>query len=368
MAAANADRTSENHAAHRQFAFHSLGELTAGGLQPIDWLVRDYFESDSIAALVGDPACGKTFVAIDLACCIASGNEWHGHKVKRGTVFYIAGEGRNGIIRRLTAWKIRHDDSGIDERLFISSRAAHLCSAAEAAGVANAVDEMVEQTGTVPQLIVVDTLARNFGGDENGTEDMGSFVSNLDAFLREKYRATVLVVHHTGKADKTQGRGSSAFRAALDAEYSVARNDRVIQVETKKMKDAREPDPIAFRMCSVELPVCDEEGVPATSVILDATDYTPPQAPGKAGRGKHQTLAMQTLRDMLADRRVTLTRSKLSPHTARVAMNDWRHSMVDRGIDRRRVGEVIDSLKTSGLIEVQVGGFVLPTDEAGTFE
>lgn len=67
-----------------------------------------------------------------------------------------------------------------------------------------------------PQLIVVDTLARNFGeGDENNTADMNAFVAAMDD-LRSRYPgSTVLVVHHTGHAEKGRSRGSMAFKGAL---------------------------------------------------------------------------------------------------------------------------------------------------------
>ncbi|TXI80661.1 MAG: hypothetical protein E6Q39_02265, partial [Crocinitomicaceae bacterium] len=66
-------------------------------IRPTDWLIHGFFESDSMSLLFGDPAAGKSFVAIDLAACIATGKDWHGHKTKQGAVIYIAGEGMNGI-------------------------------------------------------------------------------------------------------------------------------------------------------------------------------------------------------------------------------------------------------------------------------
>jgi hypothetical protein len=73
-------------------------------IRPTDWLIHGFFESDSMSLLFGDPAAGKSFVAIDLAACIATGKDWHGHKTKQGAVIYIAGEGMNGISKRFKAW------------------------------------------------------------------------------------------------------------------------------------------------------------------------------------------------------------------------------------------------------------------------
>lgn len=346
------------------FGFISFDELQAGGIKPIDWLVRGYLEADALAVIFGDPACGKTFVALDLACCIASGKDWHGRDVRQGAVFYIAGEGRNGIHRRLAAWEIRNATGRLGDQLFVSTRAAQLCNMAHAASVAEAVDEIAEQSNLAPRLIVVDTLARNFGGNENDAEDMGAFVSNLDGFLRHKYQATVLVIHHSGKADKTSGRGSSALRAAVDAEYQVERSDRTVQLSSTKMKDAPEPEPMAFVMRVVDLPVNDEEGNPETSVVLDVTDaLTLPSRASKGGAGRNQRQALDVLKNLLAKHAKRRTDAGHPAEGARVTASDWRDGLAAAGIDRRRAGEVMRSLVDAGRVRKDFGDFVSLVDE-----
>lgn len=119
---------------------------------------------------------------------------------------------------------------------------------------------------------MLSTRWRDFGGDENAAEDMGAFIANLDAFLRKpgEWDATVLVVHHSGKADKFTGRGSSALKAAVDSEYMLTKDEAgVVRMEATKMKDAEPPSPVAFTMHRVELGgLFDEDGEPVTSVAL----------------------------------------------------------------------------------------------------
>lgn len=342
--------------------FTRVGDRLAAGLKPIAWLVRGYVEADSLALLFGDPNCGKSFVAIDMACCIATGREWHGRKTKRGAVFYIAGEGQNGLDRRFAAWSQGNDISLTDAPLFTSSRPAMLCTAAGAADVANAVQSLLDETGELPSLIVVDTLARNFGGDENSTEDMGAFVANLDAFLRKsgEWNAAVLVVHHCGKADKTQGRGNSALRGAIDAEYSLAIDDeKVIRMDATKMKDAAYPGALAFKMNVIELDgEFDDEGEPVTSVVLDGMEHVPPVKGGKVGRGKNQTRAISMLRDLIEEHRRRVSDSGRDPGAARVSMNEWRARMGNAGMNRFQVRDVVDGLRDKGVIVLELGGFV----------
>jgi AAA domain len=317
--------------------------------------------------MFGDPSCGKSFAAIDLACCIATGTPWHGNKTNPGPVFYIAGEGQNGLMRRFAAWSQHNQIPLVDAPLFVGQRPSQLVNAAAAADVANAVEEMQAETGRAPAMIVIDTLARNFGGDENSTEDMGAFVANLDIFLRKsgEWSAAVLVVHHCGKADKTQGRGNSALRGAIDAEYSLAKDESgVVRMEATKMKDAEQPAPVAFTLQSVVLEgLTDDEGEPVTSAVLWSVAHVPPAKAGKAARGKNQTLALSILAEMVEEQRARLAGTGHNPDGARVALDAWRERLAAKGINKQRFYDLRNALKDAGLIAIEFGGYVSLSDE-----
>jgi len=330
-------------------------------LKPIDWLVRGYLEADSLALLFGDPGCGKSFVAIDLACSVATGSQWHGKPTAPGAVFYIAGEGHNGLARRFKAWEVLNGRSLADAPLYASHRSAALYDASSAAAVSQAVQALAEASGQHPRLIVVDTLARNFGGaDENSTSDMNAFVTNLDAYLKDRFHACVLIVHHTGHADKTRARGAMALKAALDAEYQLERDEHgLIRWATTKMKDAEHPEPLSFRLESVALPFLDDEGRPVFGAAPVSTAYVPPKKQGKAGRGKHQTAALQALADLEREHRQRLEAAGQDADDALVKLDTWENRLLrDLQMDRRRLSDVRLSLVEQGLIELIPGGYV----------
>lgn len=105
-----------------------------------------------------------------------------------------------------------------------------------------------------PQLVILDTLARCFGpGDENSTQDMTRFVAACDE-IRSRWRCAVLLIHHSGLSDKTRSRGSSALRAALDAEYRLERTDASLLLTATKMKDAEPPAPPSPPWASAGMP------------------------------------------------------------------------------------------------------------------
>lgn len=258
------------------FEFVPAGEMTAN-LKPISWLVRDYLELDSVAAFYGPPGCGKSLEAGDVACCVATGTTWHGNEVHQGAVFYLAGEGHSGLGRRLKAWELETGISLERAPLYVSRRGAALTEALAASQVAAAVDNLAKASGAQPALIVIDTLARNFGAaDENSTSDMNQFIACIDNRLRLPWGCAVLVIHHSGKDGSRGARGSTALRGALDAEYEISRgDDKIVRMICRKMKDAEIPDPLAFSIEGVKLPLVDEDGNAVFGPVLRPAEFEP---------------------------------------------------------------------------------------------
>ena len=245
--------------------FVDVGDLI-DNLKPIDWLVEDYVEKDSLSLIFSPPSSGKSFILVDIACCVATGTPWHGRPVQRGPVFYIAGEGHNGMARRFAAWQKHHSVSLKGAGIYKSQRAISIYSEDAARDLYETVREMSEAHGVLPALIVIDTVARNFGeGDENSTEDMGKFITHLDTYVRLPFGCNVFLAHHSGH-NMDRARGSSALKAALDSEYQVAKDGPVLQLIPTKMKDAELPPELTFRLTMVDLGEID--GKPMNSAIL----------------------------------------------------------------------------------------------------
>ena len=323
-------------------------------LTEIKWVVDDYIEADSLAQVFGDPGGGKSFVAIDLACCVATGKPWHGHDVKQGSVFYIAGEGHNGLARRLKAWQIGNGTSLANIPLYKSHRAAQLYDATEAAVVAESIKQLSAEANCIPSMIVIDTLARNHGGDENSTQDMNAFIQHLDVYLRQPWKCCVMVVHHSGVADKDRSRGSTALKGALDAEYKCQLDSgtKTIAFESKKMKDAEMPSPKNFQITQVDLPINNKNGMPVRGAYLTAVDISGlvSQVQKKTYLSPNQKQVMECL-VMLE---VSLHQNQqLRP----VGYDEWRDSAKEHGVKNNRFWEVVKSMISKEMVVEVEGGY-----------
>jgi putative DNA primase/helicase len=184
------------------------------------WLI-DHLVPEGLSVIYGAPATYKSFLALDWALCVATGQPWHGHAVNAGHVVYVVAEGRGGLKKRVMAWWAANGKPDMSRAHFIPE-AVNLLDAGQV--------EMARRTlASLPEparLLVVDTMARSMvGGDENSARDVGTFIANLDS-LPVSAR---LVVHHSGK-DGAE-RGSSALRGAADLMLRIGRDGQAIEID-----------------------------------------------------------------------------------------------------------------------------------------
>lgn len=348
------------------FRFIPIGDYLSAVAAP-SWLIRDVLERDSLVLIFGDPEVGKSFLSMDWAACVATGTAWKGYTVEQGPVLYINGEGRHGVNRRFTAWAIANQCDLTNAPLYIASTTTALTDEVARAELLAVVAAFQEQYGA-PVLIVIDTLARNYGpGDENSTQDMAQAVATCDA-LREMTGAVVVLVHHSGHGDKTRARGAMALHAAVDVEYRMHRapESRDTTFECTKMKDAEKPAPLRFRIAAVELGVQDDEGREVTSAVLQRVEYVesePIEAPRRGRPDKHRKAALDCLRSLHARALANVMQDGRAEASARVLVETWRDACLGLGVPRNRYHEAFAQLKAAGFIRVE-HGFVYPVEDA----
>ena len=220
--------------------FRTLSLQDIRDLPDPEWLVGRFLQADSFAVLFGAPGSTKSFWALDIALCVATGTEFHGSDVKKGQALYAAGEGLRGLKWRIESWMLAHpeaEESDILENLRIIPDVPHLLDKTHTAKLMNTAEIMAERDMPL-RIVIIDTWARALvGGDENSQKDAGLAVYACDS-IRKSTGATTLVVHHTG-TEGTRERGSTVLRGAADTSIMVAHDEmsRYTTVTVKKMKD-----------------------------------------------------------------------------------------------------------------------------------
>jgi hypothetical protein len=258
------------------FKLISGTELTSKPYKP-QWLVKNHIELESIGMLFGAPASAKSFLAMDIAFCIATGINWNGNHTVQGSVAYLAGEGHGGMGKRTKALELKYETKV--SNLFFSTLPADLSSDKQS----QVVFDEIQKSCKNPRLIVIDTLHRNFGNaDENSAKDMSIFLHLITTMMKSSGSA-VLIVHHSGHGDKTRSRGSSSIRAALDVEYSIEKKNDLVTMTCTKAKEFIEPDPLSFKLVTQSITSwLDDDGNPVESATLESTAYTSTKGTGSS--------------------------------------------------------------------------------------
>ena len=242
-----------------------------------DWLIDGVMERMALGQLFGASQTLKSFLAIDMGLCIAAGIPWHGHNVRQGAVAYICGEGRSGLGRRMRAWGVQHGIEIDNLPFYITDRAALLCDERSSEQTSVTLSAMTEAHSQICEFVIIDTLARCFGGDENSTADMNAFIQHIDQHFRMYFGCTVMLIHHVGHHSKDRGRGSSALHAALDFELRTTRGkgSDIVRVDCTKEKDDEALPTWHFAYHKVTIPPRVAGGEAAISLILLPTDRRP---------------------------------------------------------------------------------------------
>ena len=188
----------------------------------VSWLIEGVLPTNSLACVYGPPAGGKSFLALDMALRIAQGASWENCNTLIGSTLYIAAEGLSGLSDRVLSWKAVYGDEDID----ISKRFSVIGRPVNVGEEYQALSRAIVTAGYSPNVIVIDTLSRCFGpNDENSTADMTKFIHALD-WLRIEHECTILLIHHSARNERRTLRGNSAFEGALDTCIKVEEMDR----------------------------------------------------------------------------------------------------------------------------------------------
>lgn len=204
-----------------------------GSLPPVRPLVDGLLYRNTLAQIAGPPGSYKSFVAVGMACAVATGRNWEGHRVpEAGPVVYVAAEGASGLRTRVLAWCESNgvDPAELDGRLYFLAEPVQLGNTAD---VSQACDVARELSAL---LLVLDTRARcTLGLSENDATEQGRAIHHAEA-IQKAAGTTVLGVHHTGRGGD-HGRGSNAWDGAVWSDLRLTGEDRRCRIHCEKHKD-----------------------------------------------------------------------------------------------------------------------------------
>jgi len=302
-------------------------------MPPRRWLASGWLPLDAVVALYGPPGCGKSYLALSLACEVARGGSWGGDRLDAAPVLYVAGERAADLRDRVEAWSVHHDTE-VPERL-------HVLAPNGAPQLAQhtpreALVDLVRELGA--RIVVLDTLARmTLGQDENAARDMGAVVEGLDAIRQATSGGSVIVVHHSGK-DRGRGmRGSTALLGAVDHAIELSPSDGGIRASVTKSNGGAPPSDAYYRLHPVQLdPLPGDDLQRSGAVVLEVG--APDARAASEGRIR------DAIRDLLGDAyRDGATRRELEEGLRETGL-EVRSSSLGKVLTRLAVGGEVEQL------------------------
>lgn len=259
-----------------------LEKLRAGNkITPVNYVIQSLVPERSVGFLVGESGAKKTFCALQMAICVATGIDFAGLPVRQGSVLYFAPEDASGVRERYAGWKYKRNKNKDLNNLFIIGEQVPLHNAEILQRFAGKVLSSpffgIEENA--PALVVIDTYSANSAGQKvgqvakrdadgkviewTGGQDFNENDNNVAAILManaaklaEMLNCAVMVIHHTGKDTERGARGASTLRANAGFEIMVkkCRDKELFVIEHTKAKGCALLPPRAMRTQSVPLP------------------------------------------------------------------------------------------------------------------
>lgn len=326
-----------------------------------DWLVERLLKSGGVYQLHGMWKAGKSLVAIDMALHLAQGESWHGRRVMRALVVYVAGEAVEDIEVRIQAYSVAHGLAD-DAPFYLRTKPVYLTGEAYAQGLSDEIAQLRRDWPNLPVAVFIDTLARNFGAgkSESNDADMGAFINNVIDLVARPHKATAVVVHHPGHGNKERGRGHSSLPGAVDGTLMVEQRDGIITLSTTEMRNiASDEGAMAWSISGVTLDSKDNFGNPLSPPVLVPEDVFPHAASSASGLGKHQATALSVLRELIEHAEDNTQGNSI----ARIPWHLWKDSMQHAGIPRQRIPEQRNTLVARGLVDQDGDNYRLSRSE-----
>lgn len=251
--------------------FHDYDELE--NLPDAQFIVEELIGEQTLVAIYGPPGTFKSFFALGAALSIANGMPFGQRATTKGAVCYVAAEGaKKAFHRRRKAWDKTHGGSK-DAPLRPIFSPVQLTDKRELEYLARLILQEEQRIGQKFVLVIIDTLARCFDGEENSAQGMGAAVKACD-WLKINTGATVAVVAHTGKDESRGIRGCNAFEGATDTILAVRREEKQFRITVKieRQKDGDEDEGTSYGVKKVEL----DGG--KSSLVIDFSDAEAPVA------------------------------------------------------------------------------------------
>jgi RecA-family ATPase len=188
-------------------------------LQPREWVIHDRVPANNVTLMSGEGGAGKTILAMQMAACVLGHRRWLGLTPVQGKVTYLSCEDDEDELRRRFEDVARHYSMSREELVRLGLHT--ICRVSQDATLAvpdrdgwmqptALFDELRREAMRVrPKLIVLDTAADVFAGNEISRRQVTQFLTLLRKLAADAGGAGVVLISHPSLTGVSTGSGLS---------------------------------------------------------------------------------------------------------------------------------------------------------------
>jgi len=223
------------------------GEFVQVRMPSVPFYVKDWLPQQGKAMIYAPPKSGKSYLAVQLARCVGSGEDFLGIPTTSGVVLYTQSEFGAGVLQdRLLSTKKSYDN------VYVGTNFSMKLDTEGGQRQLNKALEAIE-----PNVLIIDPLYKAMSGDSNSEKDTMIVLDYLDSII-EAFNCSILIIHHPGKDIKRGGRGSSVQEDWVDSYIEMKRTSKQgeplgVRLTPKLLRHAElPPEPIEVEMRDFE--------------------------------------------------------------------------------------------------------------------
>lgn len=185
------------------------------------WIIKNWIPLLKVTLLYGDGGTGKTLLALMLAIAVSLGRDFLGMKITQGRVYALLGENDETDTHIAIAAICRHYGVSLGDlkgRIRIASRSGFdnvLMHFEKGTGKHTELFKqlLADVTAFDADLIILETAADLFGGNENVRHEVRQFIANCCEVIAQEANAAVVLCAHPSVAGLRSGDGTAGSTA-----------------------------------------------------------------------------------------------------------------------------------------------------------
>jgi hypothetical protein len=201
------------------------------------WVVEGWMPERELTSLYGKPGGGKSLIALQLSHAIATGTPWLGLATQKMPVLIVSCEDcademhrRVDCIKADPAYVFSDDPASIQwygwPRVGRDNIIARTHENKIVKGpFADELEAQIKQMPPGPKVIMLDTLADVYAGNESDRSMVNAFLKSCLGRLRTEYDATILVIGHPAKSSESEYSGSTAWDGGVRSRWILSRHE-----------------------------------------------------------------------------------------------------------------------------------------------